>query len=208
MSKKIIYKYIGLSWIKNKINTMVRGLNHDIDHYEMINGVNVFIGKHTYGTQHITLLVWSNPKDILVTIGRFCSIAHNLKIFSGGNHRTEWITTYPFGHTKSSRKVMQVEPVVGHPAPVKPIIIGHDVWIGRDVTIMSGVTIGNGAVIAANSHVVNDVPAYAVVWGNPAKIVEMRFSKEKIEYLNKLCWWNWSDEKIKNSIEFLCAPFK
>lgn len=180
---------------------------YGVDRYEKINGVNVFIGKYTYGSENISLLIWDDPSDILVSFGRFCSIAHNLKIFTGGNHQVESITTYPFGHTKSTQKNMSVKPIKRHPVPSKPVVIGNDVWIGGDVTIMSGVVIGNGAVIAANSHVVKDVPAYAVIGGNPARIIRMRFSKEKIDELNNLCWWNWTDEKIRNSIEFLCKPF-
>lgn len=60
------------------------------------------------------------------------------------------------------------------------IVIGNDVWIGSSVTIMSGVTVGDGVVIAANSHVVKDVPPYAIVGGNPAKVIKFRFFEKQI----------------------------
>jgi virginiamycin A acetyltransferase len=71
------------------------------------------------------------------------------------------------------------------------------VWIGFGATIMSGVKIGNGAVIAANSHVIKDVPPYAIVGGNPAKVIKYRFTEEQIEELQKIAWWDWDNEKIE-----------
>lgn len=82
------------------------------------------------------------------------------------------------------------------------ILIQNDVWLGHKITVMPGIIIHNGAVVAANSHVVKDVPPYAIVGGNPAKIIKYRFSKEIIDKLLTIEWWNWSDEKIQNNTEF------
>lgn len=82
------------------------------------------------------------------------------------------------------------------------IIIQNDVWIGHNSTIMPGVIIHNGAVVAANSHVVKDVPPYAIVGGNPAKVIKYRFSQELIDKLLTIQWWNWSDDEIKNNIKY------
>ncbi|MBP2630518.1 MAG: transferase [Firmicutes bacterium] len=82
------------------------------------------------------------------------------------------------------------------------ILIQNDVWFGHDVTVMPGVIIHNGAVVAANSHVVKDVPPYAIVGGNPAKIIKYRFSKEIIDKLLTIQWWNWSEEKIQDNKDF------
>ena len=155
-----------------KIYDLVKGKNEHRDRIEIIDGIEVFVGRHTYGTQNISIKAWDEPNKVIVSIGRFCSIANNLKIFTGGNHQVGWVTTYPFGHTKSTRQRMAIEPIKNHPVPTKPVVIGNDVWIGSDVTIMSGVTIGNGAVIATNSHVVKDVAPYCIVGGNPAKIIK------------------------------------
>lgn len=138
---------------------------------DKIDGIDVKIGKYTYGYEHISILSWDDPKTVELEIGRYTSISYGLKIFTGGNHRTDWITTYPFGHIPKG-----VAPVIGHP---KPVIIGNDVWIGRDVTIMSGIKIGDGA----NSHVVNDVAPYSIVSGNPAKEIKKRFSEDIITNL-------------------------
>lgn len=83
------------------------------------------------------------------------------------------------------------------------IIIENDCWIGMNATIMSGVTIGNGAVVAANSVVTKDVPPYAIVAGNPARIVKYRFEPDVIEKLLQMEWWNWSSEKIAANKEAL-----
>lgn len=76
------------------------------------------------------------------------------------------------------------------------ILIGNDVWIGNGVTILGGIRIGNGAVVAAGAVVVKDVPPYAVVGGNPAKIIKYRFPKDVIDKLQRIAWWNWSSEEI------------
>lgn len=89
------------------------------------------------------------------------------------------------------------------------IIIENDVWIGHGAMIMNGVTIHNGAVVAANSVVTKDVPPYAVVGGNPAKIIKYRFTQDTIEKLLKICWWNWtSDEISARRSDFLLSTEK
>ena len=79
--------------------------------------------------------------------------------------------------------------------------IGHDVWIGHGVTIKQGVRIGNGAVIGSNTMVTKDVPPFAIVGGVPAKVIRYRFSKEVIDRLEEIQWWNLPDEKITEVVE-------
>ena len=136
------------------------------------------VGKFTYGTPNI-LNIWENSAH--VKIGNFCSIASNVNIYTGGNHRTDWVTTYPFGHIHKS--IFNKFNGKGHPTTKGDVVIGNDVWIGSNVTIMSGITIGDGAVIANNSHVVKDIDPYSIVGGNPAKHIKYRFTPEQIEKL-------------------------
>ena len=155
-------------------------------------------GKYTYGKAN---LHWIN-KDAKLFIGNFCSIANNVHIYLGGNHRTDWVTTYPFGHIH--KKIFNIFNGKGHPSTKGDIIIGNDVWIGDNVTIMSGVTIGDGAVIANNSHVVKNIEPYSLVGGNPAKLIKYRFTQEQIEKLLEIKWWYWDDEKINKFTPLLC----
>ena len=137
-------------------------------------------------------------------IGKFCAIAEGVKfIMNGANHRMDGITTYPFnifgcGWEKVTPTIEQL-PFKGD------TVIGNDVWIGQNVTIMPGIIIGDGAIIAANSTVVKSVEPYSIYGGNPAKFIKKRFSDEKIEFLLKLEWWNWSGEEIFDNLEILTS---
>lgn len=94
---------------------------------------------------------------------------------------------------------------MGHPSCKGNIIIQNDVWIGAKSTIMSGVKISNGSVVGAGSVVTKDVPPYAIVAGNPAKVVKYRFTEEQIEKLLSIAWWNWDEQKIKdNAMDMWC----
>jgi serine acetyltransferase len=88
---------------------------------------------------------------------------------------------------------------MGHPSCKGDIVIENDVWIGAKSTIMSGVKISNGAVVGAGSLVSKDVPPYAIVVGNPAKIIKYRFSEEQIQKLLTISWWKWDEQKIKDN---------
>ena len=160
------------------------------------------VGRYTYGQQNISIL-WGKTGGKL-QIGSFCSIAKHCRIYLDGTHRMDWISTYPFGYFKETRKVFpnfSRKNVVKEP---QDVTIGHDVWIADCVTIMYGVNIGSGSVIANNSHVVTDVPPYAIVGGNPAKIIKYRFSEGQIEKLLQIQWWNWEESKINNNCELMC----
>lgn len=137
-------------------------------------------------------------------IGKFCAIGEGVRfIMNGANHRMDGITTYPFnifgnGWEKVTPSVEQL-PFKGD------TVVGNDVWIGEYVTIMPGVKVGDGAIIAANSTVTKDVEAYAVVGGNPARLIRKRFSDEKIKFLLELQWWNWDEQKIFENLEALVS---
>ena len=84
--------------------------------------------------------------------------------------------------------------------------IGNDVWLGRNVIITNGANIGNGVIAAAGAVITKDVPDYAVVAGVPAKIVKYRYTKEQIAALNKIAWWDWTDEEIRDRFADFYLP--
>ena len=169
-------------------------------------------GRYTYfggggvGGNHTDkpIIRFPEPNSVL-RIGSFCSIGPGLIVFLGGNHRTELVSTFPFGNTPGGDffKKQNKELIKSN----GDVSIGNDVWIAERVTIMSGITIGDGAVIAANSHVVKDVEPYSIVGGNPARHIKYRFSQEQIEKLLKIKWWDWDDEKIQENIPLLCNKY-
>lgn len=155
-------------------------------------------GKYTYGKPK----VFSWGEKAKLKIGNFCSIGKGCNIYLGGNHRTDWVTTYPFGHINKDK--FNNFNGKGHPKTNGNVIIKNDVWLGHNTTIMSGVTIGNGAVIANNSHVVKDVDDYSIVGGNPAKLIRYRFNEDQIKNLLLIKWWDWNDKKINEYSPLLC----
>lgn len=159
-----------------------------------------YVGKYTYGTQN--LKIWFDNQNANLIIGSFCSLANNINIYMGGNHRIDWVTTFPFGHI--FRDVFPSCDGVGHPISKGDVVIGNDVWVGANSVLMSGVTIGDGAVIANNSLVSKDVEPYSIVGGNPAKHIRYRFSEKQIEDLLQIKWWTWEDDKINQFAPLLC----
>jgi chloramphenicol O-acetyltransferase type B len=153
------------------------------------------IGKGTYAS-NLQIGDWGEGSTL--EIGNFCSIAGGVFIFLGGEHRSDWVTTYPFNVLCDSATNIK-----GHPKSKGDVIIGSDVWIGGMSVILSGVKIGDGAVIGARSVVTKDVPPYAIVGGNPSRILRYRFNEKIIEKLLAIKWWDWDDLRIQKAIPFL-----
>jgi acetyltransferase-like isoleucine patch superfamily enzyme len=154
------------------------------------------IGRGTYGGAKI--LTWG--EGAVFRIGAFCSIATDVKIFLGGEHRVDWATTYPFNRLWESGAGIS-----GHPGTKGDVVIGNDVWIGTEAMIMSGVTIGDGAVVAARSMVTKDIEPYAIYGGNPARLIKKRFDEETVRSLLEIEWWNFSDDKIETLLPLMLS---
>ena len=160
------------------------------------NGNTVNVGDFTYAWGPL-IKSWGEGAKLYV--GNYCSIAGNVQIFLGGDHRTDWITTYPFAELMPN----QFPDIKGSPKSKGDVIIGNDVWIGNDAKIMSGVHIGDGAVIAGSAVVTHDVDPYAIVGGVPARLIRYRVPEDRIMDLLRLSWWHWPIEKVAEAIPIL-----
>ncbi|MDS4048381.1 CatB-related O-acetyltransferase [Accumulibacter sp.] len=127
-------------------------------------------------------------------VGAFCSIANRVTA-GGARHPMEYVSTSPvfLAHRDSVKTKFSRHPYAWRVRTT----IGHDVWIGENVLIKGGVNVGHGAVVGMGSVVTRDVPPYAIVAGNPAHLIRMRFGAEMIEALLKLEWWNLPDQELR-----------
>ena len=149
-------------------------------------------GKGTYGINNLKVYLWKINDSI--EIGNYCSISENVTLLASGEHHPNRVSTYPF-----LARILKIG-IEDDTKSKGPIIIGNDVWIGYGAVILSGVKIGNGAIIAAGSYVTKDVEPFTIVGGVPARILRKRFKMDQIQQLEKIGWWNWKDEIIKERI--------
>lgn len=154
------------------------------------------MGDNCYG---IPLVKHPYPGTTL-TIGNYCSIAKNVQIFLGGNHRTDWVSMYPFPDYFNEAKDIK-----SYISTKGDVVIGSDVWLCENSTILSGVTVGHGAVIANGAIVTKDVAPYSIVAGNPAKHIRWRFDEATRISLLKSAWWDWPQEEILSIMPLLCS---
>lgn len=149
------------------------------------------VGDHSYGRPKVRF----PETGARLVIGRFCSIADKVEIFLGGNHRTDWATTFPFAAFPESWPGAGALGD-GYHSTRGDVTIGSDVWLASGATIMSGVTIGHGAVVGARAVVSRDVPPYAIVAGNPARLARRRFDEATVAALLETAWWDLPDAEI------------
>lgn len=168
----------------------------------MIDEPNISIGDFTYahmeyleGEKVLRNLVPYSFGNKRLFIGKFCSIGLGTQFISPyANHQMNSFTTYPFWHIFSSQKT--IKPWLEGAELKGDTIVENDVWFGKESMVMPGVHIENGAIIAARTVVCQNVPPYAIVAGNPGKIVRLRFSDEIIQELLTIRWWDWPIDKI------------
>lgn len=156
---------------------------------------DINIGMYSYGgcfsTENIA------PGTV---IGRYCSFARNVYVYTR-NHPVNWKSTHPF-FFNSNLGIVEQDMISR-----SKITIGNDVWIGMNVVILPSVSVvGDGAVIGAGSIVTKDIPPYAVVAGNPAKIIKYRFREDSTEKLLESYWWNRSIDELKRELDGFLAP--
>ncbi|MDX2102942.1 MAG: antibiotic acetyltransferase [Alphaproteobacteria bacterium] len=160
---------------------------------------HVTFGDFTYGAPRI----FYPDADATLTVGRYCSMAHEVSFYLKMDHRPDWITTYPFSGIPNIYP--EVARVPGHPYTKGPIVVGNDVWIAAQVIVTSGVTIGDGAIILQGAVVTEDVPPFAIVAGNPAQVVRLRATPDQIAAMLRIRWWDWPDHVVRRRLPDLCT---
>ncbi|MDP4022247.1 CatB-related O-acetyltransferase [Methylobacterium sp. NEAU 140] len=155
------------------------------------------IGAYSYGRPKVRF----PESGRRLTIGRYCSIADKVEILLGGDHRLDWVSTYPFA--AMGGLFPDADAPADYHASRGDVAIGHDVWLGSGCTILSGVSVGHGAVVAARAVVTRDVPPYAVAAGNPARIVRHRFDAETAAALVAAAWWDRPHAEVTRLVPLL-----
>jgi chloramphenicol O-acetyltransferase type B len=194
--------------MKNYFESPFRGVTLD----KQITNPNILVRKYSYysGYYHghsfddcARYLLPDAGVDRLV-IGSFCSIGSGAAFIMAGNqgHRHDWISTFPFYW------MSEVEAFNGAANGFEPAgdtVIGNDVWIGSEAIVMPGVTIGDGAVIGTRALVTRDVAPYAIVGGNPARVIRKRFEEPRIDLLLEMRWWDWPEAHLRAAMQLLTS---
>jgi len=178
-----------------------------------VKNPNILVGDYSYfsGYHHdekFESQVWqldeADANGDKLIIGKFCAIGSGTLFLLGGNqgHRFDWISAYPLEALEEGYDVYKSTTPKGYEKG-GDTVIGNDVWIGAEVLFTPGVKVGNGAVIMTRSVIIEDVPPYSIVAGNPAKVTKKRFSDKEIEALEKLAWWDWPIDKIRKALPLL-----
>lgn len=154
----------------------------------------VIRGVGTYGIPRVLTFPHEDSKLI---IGKYSAVAGTHML--GGQHAIKHVASYPLRIHWN----MEGAGEDGNPARRGDIVIGSDVWLTFDCWVQGGTTIGDGAVVATNSVVTKDVPPYAIVGGNPAKLIRYRFSEEQIAALLEIKWWDWPEDEIRAAVPYL-----
>lgn len=160
----------------------------------------VEIGRNTYYDPHTVRFVTHGPGEKIV-IGKYCSIGPFTNICTGGNHLIDLVSSYPFEYAFLGPDVASKRY-----RPPRNTEIGSDVWIGTHAHILRGARVGHGAVVGARTVVFSDVPAYAMVVGNPATVVRYRFSNATVRRLLRIAWWDWPEEVIRANLDWFYRP--
>lgn len=170
------------------------------------------IGKYSYGP------ICINHK-LIESIGSFCSFAAGVDVVE--NHEIRYVTTHPIIYAGKNINEFEfsfdsfsndqwyfagIDPPSDKIKKQRRSIIGNDVWLGKNVTVTNGANIGNGVIAAAGAVITKDIPDYAIVAGVPARVIRYRYTPMQIESLNRIAWWNWTEEEIRERYHDFYLP--
>lgn len=194
--------------MENVFESPFRGMTLD----KQVTNPNIVVGRHSYysGYYHrhgfddcARYLLPDEGVDRLV-IGSFCSIGSGAAFIMAGNqgHRNDWVSTFPFYWMP---EVPAFAGAANAYAPAGDTVIGNDVWIGSEAIVMPGIRIGDGAVIGTRALVTRDVEPYAIVGGNPAKVIRKRFADSHVALLLEMQWWDWPEDKLAPAMPLMTS---
>jgi phosphonate metabolism protein (transferase hexapeptide repeat family) len=142
-----------------------------------------------------------NDSDIIyTTIGKYCSIAAHTRI-NPGNHPLDRVMLSHVSYRSSAYGLGADDPDFFNWRRSSPVTLGHDVWIGHGAIVLAGISIGTGAAIGAGTIVTKDVPPFAIVVGNPGRILRFRFPGPIIESLQRIAWWDWNHDALRSAMQ-------
>ena len=157
-----------------------------------------------------------NDSDLIyTTIGKFCSIAAQTRI-NPGNHPLQRVMMSHVGYRSSAYGLGADDAAFFAWRRSTPVTLGNDVWIGHGAVLLPGVSLGSGAAVGAGSIVTKDVPPFAIVVGNPARVLRLRFSERVVDDLLAIAWWDWPHERLGGAMadfralgaEEFCAKYR
>lgn len=124
-------------------------------------------------------------------IGRYCTFGARVSI-GAFSHPTDWLSIHEFQYRDTAN--IYGSSIMGGGMNIAPVNattnIGCDVWIGDNACVRAGMSVGHGAIVGLGAVVVSDVPPYAIVGGNPARILRYRFNGDVVTALLRLRWWD------------------
>jgi virginiamycin A acetyltransferase len=177
----------------------------------LITSPTIEVGEYTYYDdperpkefESRNVLYGFGPERLV--IGRYCALAEGVRfLMAAGNHPTLGPSAFPFGIFGGDWAEQTGDLVRAYDSR-GDTLVGSDVWLGYRSVVMPGVTVGHGAIVAACSVVVDDVPPYAVVGGNPARVLRMRFPKDEVATLLRAAWWEWPFELVTEHARTIMA---
>lgn len=179
---------------------------------DLATNPNIIVGRYSYysgwyhghGFDDCARYLMTEPGVDRLIIGDFCSIGSGAAFIMAGNqgHRNDWASSFPFFYMP---EVPHFAGAVDAFQPAGDTVIGNDVWIGSEAIIMPGVKIGDGAVIGTRALVTRDVEPYAIVGGNPARVIRKRFDDDSVAKLLEMKWWDWDDARLGEAMPMLCS---
>lgn len=181
----------------NRVLAVVVGEN-ELTWRRLIREGRIERGSQSYGVPIVKHYMWD---DTRLTVGKFSELSETAIVMLGGEHDPNHVTVYPLRINYQLPGAAQD----GVPLRTGDTHIGSDVWVSQRSYIRSGVTIGDGAVVAACAVVTKDVPPYAIVGGNPARVIRYRHNEAQCEALLEIRWWDWPLDEVKRAVPLLAS---